>query len=180
VNSRETSTDAPAAAERDGARLLARRPLSEAELRERLEKRGHAAEAVDRACDRLGRAGYLDDGRLAMDYIVTRSHRLGHGPERLLRELRDRGVDADVARRALDRVVQEGDLDPLEILRRRIGRLVPAGGGQLDGRHWRRVYNALIRAGFDTESVRRELEPYRDQPDPHEQFSSDETNDDFA
>jgi len=180
LSSRETSKDGPAAAERDGALFLARRPLTVAELRDRLAGRGHSAEAVDSACDRLARAGYLDDGKLAADYIVTRAHRLGHGPDRLLRELRDRGVDPDVARLAMDRAVRDGDLDPLEILRRRIGRLLPTGAERLDGRHWRRVYNALIRAGFDSGNIRRELEPYRDLTDPHDQLSSDETNDDFA
>ena len=149
--------------EAEALHLLARRPLTVAELRERLQRRGHAGAAISQTIDRLGEAGYVDDLRLATDFIVTRAARLGHGRERLLRDLRRRGVDAAVAAEAWSRAVQDGDVQPEDQLRERVRREVErlgSLGGQLDPKAYRRVYNAQLRAGFDAERLGAELRPY--------------------
>ena len=46
-------------------KMLARRALSEADVREKLLRKGHPDEDVERALERLARAGYLDDQRVA-------------------------------------------------------------------------------------------------------------------
>jgi regulatory protein len=160
-------------------RLLGRRPLSEAELRGRLEARGHATAAVDEACARLREAGYVDDRRLALDFIVTRSERLAHGPEKLVADLCGRGVGRDVAEAALRIAIRQGDLSPRELLRRRMRRHVGDAALPLGPRDYARVYNALRRAGFDGEAIRRELEDRRE-PASHAEPIADETSDDFA
>ena len=148
-------------ASRAAVRLLTRRPLSEGELCRRLEAQGHAAEDVASACRGLRQAGYLDDRRLATDFIVTRSERLGHGPERLVADLLRRGVRAEVARSAMQHAVERGDVVPRELLRARIRSRLTEGSQHLSARDYARMYNALRRAGFDEESIERELQPYR-------------------
>lgn len=142
-------------------RLLARRPLSEHQLCRLLETQGHAAAAVESACCRLRQAGYLDDRRFAMDFIVTRAERLGHGPEKLVADLLRHGVGADVADSAMHLAIERGDVSPRELLRARIRRRLAGGSQQLQPRAYARMYNALRRAGFEEESIGRELEPYR-------------------
>lgn len=148
-------------AQAEGLRLLAARPLSVAELRQRLAGRGHQAEDVELAITRLTQLGYLDDAELARHYIVTRGQRLGHGQLRLIRELERRGVDRVTADEAWRRAVDDGEFDPQAILQREVRRHVERHGGVLDRRAYRRVYNALFRAGFEASQLAAELESHR-------------------
>ncbi len=161
----------------DGLRLVARRPLTVAELRDRLLERGHVEGEVERAIARLLETGILDDRRLAAHFIVTRSARLGHGRARLLRDLGRRGVDPRVAREAWDRSVRQGDVDPDAHLRGEIAKRVEAAGGRLEERAYRRVYNSLLRAGCEPGAVESALQPYR--AGPGEPDLAEGTDDDF-
>jgi regulatory protein len=145
--------------------MLARRPLSVQELRQRLEAKGYPPRDVDEACSRLRESGYLDDRRLALDYIVTRSERLGHGPGRLVGDLIRRGVRTEVARSAMRLAVEQGDVVPRELLRDRLRRALGRDQRPLDRSTHARVYNALRRAGFDEDSIRQELQPYHEEDD---------------
>ena len=142
-------------------RLLARRPHTESELKQRLSARGYAGDGVQRAIERARAAGYLDDAELALHFVVTRAERLGHGPARLRRELVRRGVDETLARGAVERAIAAGDLDPRALLRRRVETLVGRTAGRFDRRAYGRVYNALLRAGFDADAILSELRPFR-------------------
>lgn len=142
----------------DAARLLAVRPRSFSELSQALVRRGHDAEEAARLCELLCDEGTLNDLELSLHYILARSERLGHGRRRLLRELEERGVDREVAREAWRSAVEAHGLDPRRLLERRAAERVRAGGGRRDGRSFRRVYNALLRAGFDAAEVRSALE----------------------
>ena len=82
----------PDAARAEALRQIARRPLTEAELRDRLEAKGYSAGAIEEAVERLHDEGLIDDRGLAIDYILARATRLGHGRSRLVRELERRGV----------------------------------------------------------------------------------------
>jgi hypothetical protein len=77
-------------------------------------------------------------------------------------------------------VLGDGEVDPLEILRGRIRKQLAGRERPLDGRAWRRVYSTMLRAGFDHETVRRELEPYRSDSDPSEDPFPEEMHDEFA
>jgi SOS response regulatory protein OraA/RecX len=71
--------------------------------------------------------------------------------------------------------VERGEVDLRQLLRRRIRRRLK-GRQRIDAREYARVYNALLRAGFDSETVHQELEPHRTAPDP---FVQDGTIDEF-
>jgi regulatory protein len=148
------------AAYRSALPLLARKPLTGAELTDALSERGLEAGAVEQAVERLREEGYIDDRKLALHYILARSERLGHGASRLLRELERRGVEKETARSAWDEAVLEHGLAEDELLRREVRRRVDRSGGRLDLAGFRRVYNALLRAGFDPHAVRSELEEF--------------------
>jgi len=159
-------------------RFLARRPLSETELRARLEAGEHAASEIEEVCDRLKEAGYLDDHRLAVDFVTTRAERLGHGPEKLVAALCGRGVAREVAEAALRLAVERGDLSPREVLRRRLRRHLGDAASPRSPRDYARVYNALRRAGFDDGAIREELGPYRE-PASHTEPTAEEIDDEF-
>jgi SOS response regulatory protein OraA/RecX len=153
----------PADIEREALRLLARRPLTESELSDGLARLGFRIGRIAGLVERFRSHRYLDDARVAREFIVTRAERLGHGPERLLRDLERRGIPARVARAAWRRALEQGDLDPDGLLQRRLQRELERAGAPLDRRGYRRAYHALLRAGFGAESIVAALAPHCDE-----------------
>lgn len=88
---------------------LARRPRSQAELGVLLRRKGFAADAVERALDRLRELGYLDDRAIA-DAAVRTAVRRGLGRRRVEQLLARRGLSGELAREAAARSA-EGELE---------------------------------------------------------------------
>ena len=156
---RATAPDRPTRGE--ALRLLSVRPLTCTELRKRLSSRGHPEDEIDEALERLRVEGYLDDAGLARHYIAVRAERRGHGRNRLVRELRGRGVSEGVAVTAWEQVVADGEIDPAALLSREVERRVGREGGRLEQAAYRRVYNTLLRAGFEASEIVSELRGHR-------------------
>jgi regulatory protein len=77
--------------------LLSYRPRAEAELRQRLQRKGLSAAACDWALERLRRAGLVNDEAFARAWLESRGGGAAAKGGRLLRsELRARGVAAAV------------------------------------------------------------------------------------
>lgn len=160
LGKRRTAAPGEDARER-AARRLASRPRTETELRALLASDGFPADEIDRAVRWAREAGHLDDGALAERWIVTRAYRGGYGRARLIAELLSRGVERAVAEAAWRRAVDEGEVVPEAVLERALEKKVASLGGRLDDRGAARVYNALLRAGFDASDVRAALESRR-------------------
>lgn len=134
-------------------RVLGQRPLTVHEASSRLEALGFDAAQVEEALDRGQTERLLDDARLAEDYLLLRAQRRLEGPQRLIRELVARGVDETDCRTIWQTLVERGDVDEATLMQRRLERLLARSGGHPSGQR-RRVYNALLRAGFDPSAVR--------------------------
>jgi len=135
---------------------LTRRPLSEAEIRERLAAKGFESAEVAATIAKLSEERLIDDVALAVDFVVLRSLRLRLGKIRLLRELERRGIAATVAERAYRQAVDAGDLDPGAVLREAVARRLKRET-RFTAAASRRVYNALLRAGFPAAELYAEL-----------------------
>jgi regulatory protein len=105
--------------------LLARREHSRQELATKLSQREHEAEAIEQALDRLIENGLQSDARFAENYLRYRSSK-GMGPQRIAMELKERGVNDETIRHAM----QESTTDWFELAQqvrcRRFGEEVPA------------------------------------------------------
>ena len=143
----------------DAARLLAPRSLTEAEVRERLTRLGHAPQEVETAVREARGAGWIDDAVLAGEILRTGAAR-GRGKERLLAQLLSRGIAEEVAEAAWDALLASGEVDPQAGLTAEVERRVRAEGGALTGKAASRIYNALLRSGHDPERIRSALAPY--------------------
>jgi len=89
-------------------KLLAARPLSVAELRERLLKgRRNKKRAVETVIERLKEYGYLDDERYAFGYASIKVKQGPVGRQRLKRDLIFKKANQEVAGEALDLVFSE-------------------------------------------------------------------------
>jgi regulatory protein len=133
-------------------RLLSYRPRSEAELRQRLARRGAPTDIVDGAISRLRELGLVDDTAFARSWVEGRS-RLSPRSRRLLRrELQAKGIGGDAAREAL------GPLDDEDAALRAGERRAAAMRGLPRPEFRRRLGDLLRRRGFDAETVRRTVE----------------------
>jgi regulatory protein len=134
----------------DGLKLLARRELSEAQVRQRLSRKGHDPEAIDDAILRLQQERALDDARVAGAIARTESSLRGRGRARVERQIERAGIPKDVARQAVDAAFAEVDAEAqLEaaLARRLRGR--PIEGD----RELQRLYRYLLGQGFEPDRV---------------------------
>jgi len=81
--------------------LLARREHSVAELRHKLLSKGYSEPAVDEQLRRLEQENLLSDQRFTEAYVSFRSKK-GFGPVRIQQELKQKGIDAELAEQYLD------------------------------------------------------------------------------
>ena len=92
----------------DGAlRLLAARPRSEKEVRERLVRRGLPHDIIVHTLERLREYGYVDDTEFARFWVEARSGANPRGRYVVRRELRMKGVDQEIADKAMEALPEE-------------------------------------------------------------------------
>jgi regulatory protein len=145
-------------------RMLARRELSEAQLRQRLARRQHTPEAIDAAVARLIADRSLDDTRVAGAIARSETHLKKRGRLRVRRTIEAAGISPAIARQTLDEVFESIDADALlsaALARRLRGRERPA-----DQREFERLVRYLVGQGFDVDQVLARLASLRPEPGP--------------
>ena len=133
-----------------GLRMLARRELSEAQVRLRLGGRKFEPDEIDAAIARLQRERALDDRRTALACARTEAHLKHHGRARALRQVQALGIAREIARTAVSAVFAELDETQLleDALERRLRRAPLA-----DARAAQRIRRYLLVQGFDPAEV---------------------------
>jgi len=132
-------------------RLLARRELSEAQVRTRLARREFASDEIDAAVARLQEERALDDRRTALACARTEAHVKRHGRRRALRTVEALGIDRELARAAVAEVF--GDLDEDALITQALERKLRHGAAIEDAAVARRVHRYLLAQGFDAGRV---------------------------
>ena len=143
----------------DALRMIARRELSERQIRQRLARRGHAAHDVDTAIATLKAAGAVDDARVAAIIARAAVSVRKRGRLRVVRQIEAAGIAPDLARRAADEVFQE--IDPEVLLQAALQKRLKGSGHITDDRHHARLYRYLIGQGFEADAVAALLRRYR-------------------
>lgn len=134
-----------------GLAWLARRELSEAQLRRRLARQGHAADAIDAAIVRLKQERALDDARAAEAIARTQLVLRGRGRLRVGRQIRQAGIAEGTADRALDRVYE--DVDPHDLLVAALDKRLRGRPAIADEKEMQRLYRYLVAQGFESDRV---------------------------
>ena len=125
---------------------LARRDHSVAELRRALAARGHEADEVEAALERLRRERYLDDKGYAERFARSRLAHHGHGRALIRQSLRQRGITRTETEAGLAQALREVDEDAvLDALARRYWRQHARTAPE---RRLPRLWAFLLRRGF--------------------------------
>jgi regulatory protein len=132
-------------------RMLARRELSEAQVRQRLARKGYDDEAIGAAIDRLLCERAIDDVRVAEAIAHTEVTLRRRGSLRVTRRIEQAGITSEIARRAVASVYAEVDADALleATLARRLGGRTRV----TDQRELQRLHRYLLRQGFEADRV---------------------------
>lgn len=134
--------------------FLAYRDRSEQEVRRRLERSGFTEDAIEQAVAYLIESGLLDDRSFAISYAEGRFRSGGYGPVRIKHDLRRKGIGRAAAEEAVERVFSDTEAQlstARELGRRRWERL---SGEKDDRKRRKKVFDHLVRRGFQREMVR--------------------------
>src|SRR6266481_4308523 len=134
-----------------GLRMLARRELSEQQIRQRLARRQYDPDDIDAAVARLKSDRSLDDERVSGALARSEVSLKRHGRLRAQRRLEAAGISAPMARRALDEVFALVDHDALiaAALAKRLRDDRPIE----DETEFQRLYRFLIGQGFEPDLI---------------------------
>jgi regulatory protein len=139
----------------DALKMLARRELSEAQVRQRLARRGHDPESIDAAVARLKGERAIDDARVAEAIARTETVGKRRGKLRVARQIENAGITGSIARSAVDEIFGEIDSDAL--IEAALTRRLRAGMAIQDDAEFHRLYRYLIGQGFEVDHVIRTL-----------------------
>jgi len=132
-------------------KLLAAKPRSIEELRERLAERCSSKTVVETVIARLREYGYLDDERYALGYASSKVRQQPIGRRRLELSLARKKVDRAVADEALDQVFAETPEEAL--LDQALEKRVRLRGRPKTRAEAKSLFDHLLRQGFPFELV---------------------------
>jgi regulatory protein len=134
----------------DALTMLARRELSEAQIRQRLARRGHPEQSIETAVERLKAERAIDDVRVAGAIARTETHVRRRGRLRVVRQIEAAGIARAIARQVTDELFQDIDSDALlaAALEKRLH-----GRDTINERDAQRLYRYLLAQGFDSDRV---------------------------
>jgi regulatory protein len=130
----------------DALQLLARRELTEKELRSRLVDRDHSRDEIDRVITHLLETKELDDGRVARAYARTAAGVKGRGRLRVMRELNAMGVARETATEAITEVF--ADVDERALIAKALRKKMRGTTRISNAAEHARLYQYLMRQGF--------------------------------
>ena len=148
---RSTPEQIRARAFQRAVKLLAAKPRSIAELRERLAERCSSKAVVETVISRLREYGYLDDERYALTYAASKVRQQPIGRRRLELNLRRKKVDRAVADEALNQVFAE--TPEADLIDKAIEKRVRLRGRPKTRAEAKSLFDHLLRQGFEFELV---------------------------
>ncbi len=147
-------------------RALMRRPRSVHEMKRLLERRASSELLAQVVLARLKENHLVDDSRYAKQFARQRAEIRRQGKFRIARDLRARGIPD----RHIEAAIAESTSDDAEqaAVRQRIQRKLKLFRGPLDQKKIASLYGTLLRAGFPSDVIRRELKSVTREtlPDP--------------
>jgi regulatory protein len=142
-----------------GLKMLARRELSEMQVRTRLTRRDFLPQHIDAAVVRLREERAIDDARTARAIARTAVSTRGQGKRRVRMRVDAAGIDQAIASTAVDEVFNEIDVNAL--LQAAVTKRLRGRAGLADEREAARLFRYLIGQGFEHDRVMEALRKVR-------------------
>ena len=143
----------------EALKMLALRELSEAQIRQRLARRGESQESIDEAIARLKSDRSIDDERVAGAIARTQAAGRNRGRRRVLQQIEAAGIDKSIASRAVDQVFE--DLDPDALLSASLEKRLHGRDRIADDREFQRLFRYLSAQGFESDKILAHLRKYQ-------------------
>jgi regulatory protein len=135
----------------EALKMLAQRELSEAQVRQRLARRGEAQDSIDQAVARLKAEGSINDERVAGLIARTQTRLKSRGRRRVQQQIEAAGIARSVASRAVDEAFQDVDADAL--LSASLSKRLRGRERIADDREFQRLFRYLSAQGFDSDRI---------------------------
>jgi regulatory protein len=152
-------------------KILMRRAHSVSEMKKALIRRTPDADLIQKVIARLKQHGYIDDARYAKQFARQRTEGRKQGKFRVARDLRARGVPDRHIEAALEEAAQ--NTNEAAVVRQRIERKLRSFRGEIDDRKFASLYRSLLRSGFSSDVIRRELKSLTREDLPETEDSSE-------
>lgn len=137
-------------------RLLAAKPRSIEELRERLmEKNWTNEEIVETVLKKLEEYNYLDDEKFANDFAASKLRQKPVGRRRLKQTLSGKKLDKETIDEAIENVYEK--MPEEEILERAIVKRLRIKGKPETPQDKKKFYDYLMRQGFSYDIIRKKM-----------------------
>lgn len=150
-------------------KLLAAKPRSVAELRERLmEKEWTNGAIVDEVLKKLEEYGYLNDQQFAKEFAASKLRQKPVGKRRLKQTLARKKLDKETVEEAIDKVYEKTPED--ELIERAIEKRLRLKGKPETREDTKKFYDYLLRQGFAYGLIQDKMREIA-------KFSEDETTD---
>ena len=131
--------------------MLARRPCSQDEIRQKLVSHRYMTETIEMVLYKLEREKLLNDQEFSEQWVRSRAAQK-YGKYRIYQELKHKGVSEEAARAALEQLDEaETCGQALELALRAYRRQKPTDD---PGKQRQKVIQALVRRGYDWDTAR--------------------------
>ena len=160
---KEGSPKSNASAYADALTMLARRELSEAQVRERLERRRHPSGDIEAAIDKLKEEAAIDDQRVARTIVRHETAIKRRGKLRIKLAIARAGIAATIAMEAIQS--EFADLDDHALLDASLSKRLRHGRTIADDHEFQRLYRYLVGQGFESSAVLKALSARRRKPE---------------
>jgi len=139
----------------DGLKLLARRELSEAQVRQRLARKGHGEPDIDQAIARLRDERAIDDARVAAAIARRETSSRHRGRLRVRMQIQQAGISQEIARHAVAEAF--GSIDDDELIEASLRKRLRGRETIANDREFQRLFRYLNTQGFEHDRIMRAL-----------------------
>jgi regulatory protein len=131
--------------------MLARRELSEKQVRQRLARKQFEQDEIDDAIEKLLGERAIDDARVAEAIARTETSFRKRGKLRVKRKIESAGVSSAAAKRAVDEIFST--IDSASLLESALAKRLRGGQTISGDREFNRLYRYLVGQGFEPDRV---------------------------
>ncbi|MBA2379611.1 MAG: RecX family transcriptional regulator [Blastocatellia bacterium] len=137
-------------------KLLAAKPRSVGELRERLLEKLWTDEAiVDAVIEKLKEYNYLDDEQFAKEFAMSKLRQRPQGKRKLQFTMSRKKLDSETVEAAIDDAFDK--LPETDLIDRAIEKRLRLKGRPTGREDTKKFYDHLLRQGFDFDLIRRKM-----------------------